>query len=82
LDNVIVPAVVPVLRLLDSGCVGTNFTFSFPSATGLTYTVEYNADVRSTNWQFHHTMTGNGSLLPCLVPMTNTTQRFFRVRQP
>lgn len=83
LDNVtiFVPG-VSLPTLVGSGCVASNFTFSFQTVTNRSYTVEYNEDLRTTNWLFHHTLIGDGSLMPCLMPMTNTTQRFFRVRQP
>lgn len=71
-----------VPQLFQPACVGTNFAFSFQTASNAGYTVEYNDDLRGTNWQILEIMTGDGSLMPCLVPMTNTTQRFFRVRQP
>jgi hypothetical protein len=32
--------------------------------------------------QLPNTLTGNGALMPCLIPMTSTPQRSFRVRQP
>jgi hypothetical protein len=67
--------------LFGSGCTGTNFTFSFQTASNVSYAVEFNDDLRTTNWLFHHTVTGSGSLMSCLIPMTNSTQRFFRLRQ-
>ena len=70
------------LRLDRADRAGTNFCFWFQTESNQHYTVEYKDDLRTTNWVFHHTMTGDGSLMPCLIPMTNTTQRFFRVRQP
>ncbi|MBI5387032.1 MAG: hypothetical protein HZA90_20350 [Verrucomicrobia bacterium] len=70
------------LLLVQPAVVGTNFTFAFLTQTNQTYTVEYSDDLGTTNWLLHHTLTGNGSLLPCLIPMTNAAQRFFRVRMP
>jgi hypothetical protein len=61
---------------------GTNFTFSFQTESGASYTVQYNDNLTTTNWLFHQAVTGDGSVLPCVIPMTNTPQRFFRVRQP
>ena len=61
---------------------GTNFCFWIQTATNLSYSIEYNDDLRTTNWLFHHAIIGDDSLRPCLLPMTNTGQRFFRVRQP
>lgn len=83
LDNVVLFATSPsVPTLVDPSRAGTNFTFSVQTVSNLSYTVEYNDDLRRTNWFFHHTLTGNGSLTPCIIPMTNGTQRFFRVSQP
>jgi uncharacterized repeat protein (TIGR01451 family) len=70
------------LTLLSPSVVGTNFVFSLQSQAEAGYTVEYNDDLTTTNWSFLQTMTGDGALLPCVIPMTNTTQRFYRVRQP
>jgi hypothetical protein len=70
------------ITLGNAGCVGTNFSFAFPTVSNFNYAVEYSDDLRATNWLFHHMLTGDGSLQPVLIPMTNTAQRFFRVRQP
>jgi uncharacterized repeat protein (TIGR03803 family) len=75
-------ALPPPLTLVQPACVGTDFSFSFQSQSGQSHTVEYKDDLCTTNWLLHHTITGDGSLLPCLLPMTNGTQRFFRVRMP
>ncbi|MBE0539810.1 MAG: RHS repeat protein [Verrucomicrobia bacterium] len=61
---------------------GGGLRFYFQTQPGATYTVEYNDDLNTMNWVFDHTIIGDGSLLPCLIPTTNATQRFFRVRQP
>jgi sugar lactone lactonase YvrE len=70
------------LTLIQPGCAGTNFTFSFQSASNQAFTVESSSDPATTNWECYYTTTGDGSLMPFLIPMTNTTHRFFRVRQP
>jgi hypothetical protein len=70
------------LALLHPVCVGTNFMFSFQTMTSSNYTVECNTDLRTTNWQLLQTITGDGALTQCRVPMTNAAQGFFRVRQP
>jgi hypothetical protein len=70
------------LVLVNPACVGTNFAFSFQTVTNTGYTVEYNDDLATTNWQFLQSITGNGSLLEVLTPVTNVPQRFFRVRRP
>ncbi len=68
--------------LVNSTRSGTNFIFSFQTENGGNYTVEYNDILGTTNWQFLKTVTGDGSLMQCLLPMTNLSQRFFRIRQP
>ena len=69
-------------RLVQPASDGTNFTFWFQTASNIQYSVQFNDDLRTTNWQFLETVTGNGLLQPCSIPMTNGPQRFFRVRQP
>jgi uncharacterized repeat protein (TIGR03803 family) len=71
-----------LLNLTEPRCVGTNFTFWFQTVTNVTYTLEYTEDLESPNWFVHHTQIGDGSVQQHLIPMTNSTQRFFRVRQP
>jgi hypothetical protein len=78
----LVPGGPVPIRLVQAGRAGTNFSFSFQTVGYFNYTVEYNDDLSTTNWQTFEIMTGNGSLMQCLAPMTNTTQRFFRVHQP
>jgi len=69
------------VTLLNPAVAGTNFTFSFMSQTNQTYTVEYKDDLNTTNWYFLESVAGTGALLECVIPMTNSAQRFFRVRQ-
>jgi hypothetical protein len=78
----IVPGGPIPIQLVQPGVVGTNFAFSIQTVGYLGYTVEYNDDLVASNWRFLETLTGTGSLLQCVSPMTNVTQRFFRVRQP
>ena len=70
------------VRLVNPTLAATNFCFSFDTLTNVTYTVEYNDDLSTTNWQFLESLTGDGSLMLYLVPTTNSTQRFFRLRHP
>ncbi|MCW5553324.1 MAG: hypothetical protein KIS67_14335 [Verrucomicrobiae bacterium] len=69
-------------HLVNPACNSTNFTFSFQSETGESYTVEYSDDLSAASWLFHHTVTGDGSLVSCCIPMTNNAPRFFRLRLP
>ena len=61
---------------------GTNFTLGFYAANGQSYTVQRNDDLGTTNWVFQTNFLGNGSLMEVVIPVTNATQRFFRVREP
>ena len=61
---------------------GTNFTLSFTALNAPSYTIERNDDVSTTHWVFQTNILGNGSPMQLVVPVTNTTQRFFRVREP
>jgi hypothetical protein len=70
------------VSFLGSAVTGTNFTCSFQTEAGQSYTVEYNDDLNPANWEDYYTLSGDGSLVQCLMPMTNSPQRFFRVRQP
>ena len=74
------PASAP--PLLAPTVVGTNFVFSFQSQTGLTHTIEFNDDLKTTNWVFLQTITGDGSLKQVTSPVVTVPQRFFRGRQP
>jgi hypothetical protein len=65
-----------------SAFAGTNFTCSFQTEAGQSYTVEYNEDLNPTNWEAYYTLPGDGSIVQCLMPMAGTPQCFFRVRQP
>lgn len=76
------PPPAGALQLVQTRCQGTDLSFSFQTQSGTSYTVEYNDDLSTTNWQVLETMTGDGSLMPCLVPMTNAMERYFRVRHP
>lgn len=71
----------PPVSLFNSVCNGTNFTFAFQAQSNLAYTVEYSDDLSATNWQRCYAITGDGSLMPCCIPMTNSLHRFFRVHQ-
>ena len=68
------------LQIQSPSLAGTNFTFSFQTVSNLSYTVEYNDDLNTTNWEAYYTLPGDGSLIRCLMPMTNSPQRFFRVK--
>ncbi len=81
-SNGVVYALSLAPRLVNAACDGTNFSFSLQTEVGEDYTVEHNDDMARTNWLLYQTLTGDGLLMKCCVPLTNAGPRFFRVRQP
>ncbi len=67
--------------LVEAAADKTHFSFTFQTFSNLTYVVEYTDAFGGNNWFFHQFITGDGSSSQCLIPMTNSGQRFFRVRQ-
>ena len=65
--------------LTGAHCEGTNFVFSFQTTSNYMYMLDYNDDLRTTNWRFLEFLPADGTPLRCAVPMTNTAPRFFRV---
>jgi uncharacterized repeat protein (TIGR03803 family) len=61
---------------------GTNFCFSFQTVNNLNYTVEGTDNLTVNNWVPVKAVVGDGSCMRCVVPATNATSSFFRVRQP
>ncbi len=56
----------------------SNFFFTFNTATGFTYYVEYKDSLSDSNWIRLRTNVGNGNFFTNLVPVGGTTSRFFR----
>jgi hypothetical protein len=79
--SLVVTGALPVL-ITSPALSGTNFRLSFNTLNNQSYTVERNDNLGTTNWVFQTNFFGNGSLMQVVVPVTNATQRFFRVRQP
>ena len=73
--------VVP-LQIVQLTLSAGGLAFSFGTANNQSYTVQCNNDLHTTNWEDCYTLTGDGSIMQCLMPVTNAPQRFFRVRQP
>ena len=61
---------------------GGHLYFSLNTESGQSYTVQSNDDLRTDNWVFATSFTGNGSVMQVMVPAPGVPQRFFRVRQP
>jgi hypothetical protein len=60
----------------------TNFLFSFQTFDGLSYTVQKNTNLVGSNWILHSNFMGNGTIKQFVVPATNSSQLYFRLRQP
>jgi hypothetical protein len=71
-----------VVQIISPQVSGGTFQFSFQSANGQSYTLYYNNSVATTNWLPYTNVTGNGATLQLSVPVTNSSQRFFRISQP
>lgn len=61
--------------------VGNNVAFSFASAPGHTYNVEYKGSLTVSNWLPLQTILGDGSVKDVTNFLT-TTNRFFRLNSP
>ena len=57
-------------------------TFSFPTVNSQSYTVQQNTNLAGTNWTYYTNLTGNGSLMQVVTPVTNVPMHFFRVWEP
>jgi hypothetical protein len=61
---------------------GNNFTFSFTTVSNQSYTIQQNANLATTNWNFYTNITGSGSAFQFSAPLPGFAQRYFRVREP
>ena len=77
----VVTGTVPV-QIINPVLSGSNFAFSFGTVSNQSYTVQRNDDLNTANWTFYTNLTGNGSLMQVVAPVTNAPMRFFRVREP
>ena len=68
----------PMVAILNSALVETNFTFSFPTETNWTYNVEWTDSLPPTNWDTLTSFSGTGTNATITEPATNV-QRFYRV---
>jgi alpha-tubulin suppressor-like RCC1 family protein len=79
---VTVVAPVPVNLLLSQWSAG-NFTISFQTVPDLSYTLEQNTNLWTTNWVFNARLIGNGSIVHVRLTIeTNVPEVFYRVTQP
>jgi len=59
---------------------GDRFSFSFPTAVGASYWVEYTDVFPATYWMLLTNLTGDGTLANVLDSLATSAQRFYRVR--
>ncbi len=77
----VVTSAVPA-HMLFPQIAGTNFSFTVPTVSGQSYTVQKTDDLVTTNWTFYTNFTGSGDLYQFMTPATNVAKRFFRIREP
>lgn len=59
-----------------------NFSFSFGTISGQSYTVQQNTNLATPNWTYFTNLIGNGLSYQFLVPVGHEPQLMFRLRQP
>lgn len=72
------PPAGPFLTLLPLG--GSEMVFSFPSATGFVYTVEFKDALDDLLWTALPSLAGDGTVLSVTNFVTGSPARFFRLR--
>ena len=75
----IAPTIIALRRLANGG--NEAIAFSFASAAGQPYHVEYKGSLNVSNWQTVETIIGDGTVKSFTNDLT-TTNRFFRLRSP
>lgn len=76
----VAPGSRPVLKSLI--LAGANFSFSFQTLVGRSYSVEVKTNLAAGFWQVFTNLTGDGSLRQIAAPISENSQSFFRLRQP
>ena len=75
-------APAPQLQFLSSQVSNNNFTFSFLTSAGQSYSVLQNSNLATANWTLFTNCLGNGSLTQFSKSVAGRPQLFFRLRQP
>ena len=70
------------LTIMSPQTAGADFSFSFMTASGQSYSVEQNGTLATSDWISTTNFTGDGQLFQFVTPLSNGPQRFFRVSQP
>jgi hypothetical protein len=75
------PGVPAMTQPISASWAGSNFTVSFPSASGRVYSLEYKDSLTDTVWKALPLNAGNGGVLILSDPTPHPLERFYRVRQ-
>ena len=70
------------VQLVGAGVIGGNFSFSFGTANGSPYTVQYKESLSETAWNTLETLVGSGAQHTVITPLSVSPQRFYRVTSP
>jgi PKD repeat protein len=65
--------------ILSPTLVGSNLVFYFATDPGKNYTIQYKDALDGTNWQNAQTFPGDGATNTFFTPISDATQRFFRL---
>jgi hypothetical protein len=73
--------VFPRIVLLNPTWAGNNFTISFASQNGVTYTLEYKDALDANTWTVLAPVAGNGGAMSVTDAYASSPQRFYRVSE-
>lgn len=77
----VVTGTVPA-QLAGTRVSSEQFRFNFGTVSNQSYTVQFNDDLTTTNWQVLTNFTGDGAMQQIEAPVADAPQRFYRVKQP
>lgn len=69
------------MQPINASWAGSNFTLSFPSASGKVYLLEYKDSLTDSAWKPLPLNAGNGGMLILSDPSPRSVERFYRIRQ-
>jgi hypothetical protein len=73
-------SIVEVRIMANFALVGSVFSFSIDSVSGMTYTLEYTDSLGATGWLSRQTVAGTGGTLTLSDSMATAQARYYRVR--
>jgi PKD repeat protein len=77
-----VSAQAPPPIILTAALSGTDILLSFQSVSNQSYDVQYKNAQSNASWELLESVLGNGGTLTVITSLTNSDQRFYRVRVP